>query len=127
MSKEEKVSVKVLLSTINYALEQIAKFDDDFISKLKGLNEVIQWKVEEDISFYSEIKNGEIKGFEGTSANPSLTFEIIDVKSALNLLTGRLEIGELGDKIKLTGDIGKAGQLSFIMDTVKNYIGGLAG
>lgn len=127
MSKEEKVSIKVLLSTINYAIEQIANFDDEFKTKLKGINEVIQWKVDEDISFYTEIRNGEIQGVEGTIDNPSLTFEFIDTKSALNALTGRVEITDLGDKIKLSGDAAKAVQLSFIMDTVKNYIGGLAG
>jgi hypothetical protein len=126
MSKEEKVSVKVLLSTINYAIEQIANFDDEFKAKLKSLDEVIQWRVEDDISFYTEIKNGAIKGFEGVSDNPTLTFEFSDAKSALNFLTGRMEITELGDKIKLSGEAAKAVQLSFIMDTLKNYIGGLA-
>jgi len=41
MSKEEKVCVKVLMNTINYAAKEIAKFDDDYKDKLKGLNELI--------------------------------------------------------------------------------------
>ena len=40
MSKEEKVSVKVLLSTINYAIEQIANFDNEFRTKLSDLDAV---------------------------------------------------------------------------------------
>ncbi|GAI40552.1 unnamed protein product, partial [marine sediment metagenome] len=67
MSKEEKVCVKVLMNMINYAAKEIAKFDDDYKDKLKGLNELIAWKVGDDISFYTEIKDGDINGSEGTA------------------------------------------------------------
>lgn len=127
MSKEEKVCVKVLMNMINYAAKEIAKFDDDYKDKLKGLNESIAWKVGDDISFYTEIKNGVISGSEGTApTNPTLTFEISDAEVALKTLTGRQDINEMGDKIKILGDIGKAEQLNFILDTVKEYLGDLA-
>ena len=51
MSKEEKVCVRVLGSMISYIAGEIAKFDNEFKSKLKGLNEVIQWKIGDDIEW----------------------------------------------------------------------------
>lgn len=126
MSKEEKVCVKVLMNMINYAAKEIAKFDDDYKDKLKGLNELIAWKVGDDISFYTEIKDGDINGSEGTApTNPTITFEISDAEVALKTLTGKQDINEMGDKIKILGDIGKAEQLNFILDTVKEYLGDL--
>ena len=126
MSKEEKVSVKVLINTINYAAKEIAKFDNDFRNKLAGLNEIIAWKVGEDISFYTEIKDGAIDGSEGSPpTNPTLTFELSDPAIALKVLTGRQDINEIMDKVKISGDIKKVEQLNFILDTVKDYLGGL--
>jgi len=126
MSKEEKVSVKVLMNTINYAAKEIAKFDNDYKNRLKGLNEIIAWKVGEDISFYTEIKDGAIDGSEGSPpTNPTLTFEMSDPVIALKILTGRQDINEIMDKVKFSGDIKKVEQLNFILDTVKDYLGGL--
>ncbi len=114
------------MSLINYAAKEIAKFDDDYKDRLKGLNELIAWKVGDDISFYTEIKNGDINGSEGTApTNSTLTFEISDAEVALKILTGRQDINEMGDKIKILGDIGKAEGLNFILDTVKEYLGDL--
>ena len=126
MSKEEKVCVKVLMNMINYAAKEIAKFDDDYKDKLKGLNELIAWKVGDDISFYTEIKDGDINGSEGTApTNPTLTFEISDAEVALKTLTGKQDFKEMGDKVKISGDIKKAEGLNFILDTVKEYLGDL--
>jgi len=124
MSKEEKVCVKVLMNMINYASKEIAKFDDDYKDKLKGLNELIAWKVGDDISFYTEIKDGDINGSEGTAPiNPTITFEISDAEVALKILTGKQDFNEMGDKVKISGDIKKAEGLNFILDTVKEYLG----
>ena len=127
MSKEEKVCIKVLASMINYAAGQLAKFDNDFISKLKGLDEIIQWKIGEDIAYYTEIKDESIRGEDGIASNPSVTFEISDISEALNLLTGRADITKMLDKIKMSGDAAKIQQLSFIMETVEDYMEGLTG
>jgi len=126
MSKEEKVCVKVLMNMINYAAKEIAKFDDDYKDKLKGLNELIAWKVGDDISFYTEIKDGDINGSEGTEPiNPTITFEISDAEVALKILTGKQDFNKMGDKVKISGDIKKAEGLNFILDTVKEYLGDL--
>jgi hypothetical protein len=122
MSIKEKVCVKVLVSMLNYAASQIAKFNSDFKNKLKGLNEIIQWKIGEDIAYCTEIYDENIRGFEGETANPSITFEISDVSGALNLLTGRADISALTGKIKISGDASKIQQLSFIMETVREYM-----
>lgn len=126
MSKEEKVCVKVLMNMINYAAKEIAKFDDDYKDKLKGLNELIAWKVGDDISFYTEIKDGDINGSEGTAPiNPTITFEISDAEVAIKILTGKQDFNKMGDKVKISGDIKKAEGLNFILDTVKEYLGDL--
>ncbi len=126
MSKEERVCVKVLMSLINYAAKEIAKFDDDYKDRLKGLNELIAWKVGDDISFYTEIKDGDINGSEGTApTNPTITIEISDAEVALKILTGKQDFNEMGDKVKISGDIKKAEGLNFILDTVKEYLGDL--
>ena len=126
MSVKEKVSVKILINIMNYASSQITKFDNEFKSKLKGLEETILWKVGDDISYYTEIKNDTIKGSEGDSDNPTLTFEISDVETALNLFTGKIEIVDSMDKIKIIGNAEKVQKLNFILDTVKEYIGDLS-
>ncbi len=126
MSKEQKVCVKVLMNMINYAAKEIAKFDDDYKDKLKGLNELIAWKVGDDISFYTEIKDGDINGSEGTAPiNPTITFEISDAEVAIKILTGKQDFNKMGDKVKISGDIKKAEGLNFILDTVKEYLGDL--
>ncbi|TFF86495.1 MAG: hypothetical protein EU551_01345 [Promethearchaeota archaeon] len=126
MSVKEKVCVKILMNIMNYASGEITKFDNDFKSRLKGLEETIVWKVGDDISFHTEIKNDTIKGSEGDSENPTLTFEISDVKTALNLFTGKIDIVDSMDKIKIIGNAEKVQKLNFILDTVKEYIGDLS-
>lgn len=126
MSVEEKVCVKVLGSMINYAAGQIAKFDNDFKDKLKGLNEVIQWKIGDDIAYYTEIKDQDIKGVDGTAPSPTLTFEISDIGVALKLLTAQADMGSLGDVVKVS-DPEKAQQLAFILEKVGEYSEGMQG
>jgi alkyl sulfatase BDS1-like metallo-beta-lactamase superfamily hydrolase len=119
MSIKEKICVKILMNIMNYASAEITKFDNEFKSKLKGLEETILWKVGDDISYYTEIKNDTIKGEEGKSDNPTLTFEISDVETALNLFTGKIDIADSMDKIKIVGNAEKVQKLNFILDTVK--------
>ncbi len=126
MSVEEKVCVRTLGSMMSYAASQVAKFDEDFKSKLAGLNEVIQYKVGDDIFFHTIIKDQEITGFEGEASNPTLTFEIEEVSKALKLFTGQIDAGELLSVVKFS-DPNKAASLSFIMETVGKYAEGMGG
>ncbi len=126
MSKEEKVCVRTLGSMMAYAAGQIPKFDEDFKSKLAGLNEVIQYKIGDDIFFHTIIKDQEINGFDGEASNPTLTFEIEDVSQALKLFTGQIDAGELLNVVKFS-DPNKAASLSFIMETVGKYAEGMGG
>ena len=127
MSIEEKISVKVLGSMIGYATEELAKFDEEFKSKLKGINEVTQWKIGDDIAFYSEIKDGNIKSFEGIASNPTITFEIEDVSKALKLLTGSINVTDIAKEMKISGEASLIQKLSFIMETVAEYMEGIRG
>jgi hypothetical protein len=126
MSDEEKVCVRVLSSMISYAAGEIAKFDEEFKNKLKGLDEVIQWKIGDDINTYTKIKDQSIKGFDGISENATVIFEIENVSDALRLLTGQIDASELLKIIKFS-DANKAAQLSFITETVASYAEGLGG
>jgi hypothetical protein len=125
LSVQEKVCVKVLGSMITYATNQIAKIDEEFGEKLKQLNEVTQWKIGDDIAYYTELRNGVITEFEGISDSPTLTFEITDVSKALEMLTGRIDMGTLGTIIKVS-DPAKAMELAFVTQTVAKYLQGLA-
>ena len=124
---EEKVCVKVLSSMIAYASDQISQFDDEFKSKLQGLDEIIQWKIGDDIANYTQIKDSKITFVEGTASNPSLTFEIPNVSDALKMLTGQIDQSEFGNIMTIKGDAAKLQELSFIMETVGKYSEGMAG
>ena len=125
MSIEEKVCIKVLGKMITYGVSELAKFDDNVRSKLKGMNEVLQWKIGDDIAFYTEIKNENVTGSEGIASNPSLTIEIGDVTEALNLLTGKKDITEIARIAKLIGDASKFQQLTSILLTIRDYLSDL--
>ena len=131
MSIEEKVSVRELGAMIGYGTEQLAIIDDEFKGKLKGLNEVIQWKIGDDIAYYTEIKDETIKSNDGTASNPTMTFEVPDVSDALALFTqrGDMDIAKIisSGKLKISGDAAKVQQLGFILDTVGKYMEGLGG
>ena len=126
MSKEEKVCLNVIIGMINYATEEILKFDDEFKNKLEGVSEVVQWKIGNDIAYYTEIKEKNIKGYDGIATNPTITFEISSEESALKVLTGKIDMAKLGKEIKISGDASKIQKLAIVMDTVRNYIGDLA-
>ena len=126
MSVEEKVCVRVLSSMISYAAGEIAKFDDEFKGKLAGIDEVLQWKIGDDIATYTVIKDQEIKGFDGIADNPTVTFEIENVGDALKMLTGQTDASEFINIVKVS-DANKAAQLVFIMETVGKYAEGLGG
>ena len=126
MSVEEKVCVRVLGSMISYAAGEIVKFDDDFKSKLSGIDEVLQWKIGDDIANYTVIKDQTIKGFDGIAENPTITFTIEKVEDALKMLTGQIDASELLNVIKFS-DAEKAAKLAFITETVGKYAEGLRG
>jgi hypothetical protein len=126
MSVEEKVCVRVLSSMISFAAGEIAKFDNDFKSKLAGIDEVLQWKIGDDIATYTVIKNQEIIGYDGIADNPTVTFTIEDVGDALKMLTGQVDAGDLLKIVKFS-DADKAAKLAFITETVAKYAEGLTG
>jgi len=126
MSVEEKVCVRVLGGMISYVAGEIAKFDDDFKSKLAGIDEVLQWKIGDDIANYIVIKDQEIKGFDGIADNPTVTFTIENVGDALKMLTGQVDASELLNIVKFS-DPEKAAKLAFITETVAKYAEGMRG
>ena len=109
---------------ISFAAGEIAKFDDDFKGKLAGLDEVLQWKIGDDIATYTVIKDNSIQGFDGIADNPTITFEIEDVGEALKLLTGQTDPLEFVNIVKVS-DPDRAAKLAFIMETVGSYAEGL--
>jgi hypothetical protein len=124
MSIQEKVCVKVLGSMITYATNQIAMMDKEFGSKFKKINEIIQWKIGDDIAYYTEIKGGNIKEFEGVSEAATLTFEISNVSKALEMLTGRIDSNSLVEVMTVSDPV-KATELAFITQTVAKHLQGL--
>ena len=120
MSKEEKVVVKTMASMLTYAISQIKTMDEDYANKLKELNEVIQWKIGDDIAYYQEIKDGDIKQIEGVSDSPTLTFEI-GVSDAIKMLTAQADMTTLATKMKIS-DPAKALELGWMMEKVGSLL-----
>ncbi|MHA1271760.1 MAG: hypothetical protein ACTSPY_18380 [Candidatus Helarchaeota archaeon] len=127
MSKEEKICVLVLMKLINYISSQIATFDNDFKSKLTGLDEIVEWKVGDDIKYYTIIKDGNINGSDETPGSPTLSFIIDNAESALKVLSGKVDFDEALNMIKITGKASLAQKLNFILEKVNEYIGDLTG
>jgi len=126
LSTEEKVVIKTMASMLTYAIGQIAKMDEEYANKLKELNEVIQWKIGDDIAYYQIVKDGEIKEVEGISDSPTLTFEIADVSAALKMLTGQAGMDAMVGKMNIS-DGDKALKLGFMMEKVGEYMEGMGG
>jgi len=123
MSIQEKVCIRVLGSMIGYAAAEITKFDEDFKNKLEGYEEVIQWKIGDDIAYYTTIKDKTITSGDGIAANPTITLEIDDVSEALNVLIGKSDMSALIGKINIIGgDPQKLLTFSLIMQTVREYL-----
>jgi hypothetical protein len=127
MSTEEKVVVKTMASMLTYAISQVAKMDEEYANKLKALGEeVIQWKIGDDIAYYQILKDGDIKEVEGISDSPTLTFEIADVSAALKMLTGQAGMDAMVGKMNIS-DGNKALKLGFMMEKVGEYMEGMGG
>ncbi|MCP4764170.1 MAG: hypothetical protein GY870_20525 [archaeon] len=127
MSEEEIVSVKVLMNAIGYASQQIALVDEEYKNKLNSVNASTVYKVADDYIFVTEINDGKISSYEGSSPlDATVTIEFNDYPTALAAMTGRIDLNAPSEKIKITGDEVKMAELSFILESVKEYIGGMA-
>jgi len=126
LSDEQKVVIKTMSSMMTYAISQIATMDSDYANKLKEVNEVIQWKIGDDITYYQVIKDGDIKHFEGVADSPTLTFEIAEVADGLKMFTGQADMTALVSKMKIS-DPAKALELGFMMEKVGEYMEGMGG
>jgi hypothetical protein len=115
------------MKVINYAANEITKFDEDYRKKLQGLDSSILWKVGRDLTFFTKIKDGIITSGEGEIDNPTIAIDIRDIREALKMLTGQVEFTDMAKKAKIAGDAQKVQQNLFILDTVKNYLGDLTG
>ena len=134
MSKEEKVSMRILMHALNFGMQEIAKFDNDFKSKLAGKNVAMVWKIGDDISFVTEIVDGEIKGYEGAGPdNPTLKIEIGDAGKGISMLMsgaeggGSLDLSSMTKDVKISGDAAKIPELSFMLEGIANYLGDMMG
>ncbi len=125
MSEEEKICVRVLINMITFAIKQITTMDAEYKAKIEPLNEITQWNIGDDISYYSEMKGTDIKLIEGKAPSPSLTIEIIDAPSALQMLTGQAPIQQMmvDKKFNVIGDQQRIPNVMFIFDTVNKYLG----
>jgi len=126
LSDEQKVVIKTMSSMMTYAISQIATMDSDYANKLKEVNEVIQWKIGDDITYYQVIKDGDIKHFEGVADSPTLTFEIAEVADGIKMFTGQADMTALVSKMKIS-DPAKALELGFMMEKVGEYMEGMGG
>ena len=125
MSTEEKVFVKIMSGMMTYAIGQVAQMDEEYANKLKGLDEVTQYKIGDDIAYYTVIKDGKVEGFEGTADNPTLVTEIA-LEDAVKMYSGQADPASLVSKMKFS-DANKALELGFILEKVGEYMEGMGG
>ena len=127
MSKKLEVCIRILMKAINYAANEIAKFDDEYKKKLQGIESIIIWKMGRNLTFYTEIWDGKIMSGEGEKENASLAIEIDDIKRALKMLTGQVDFADMIKIAKISGDSQKIQQNVFILEAVKEYLGDIIG
>jgi hypothetical protein len=112
------------MAMTNYATKEVLKMDASFKKKIQGLNEKILWKVGDDISYLTTIKNGKVEGdfitADVTADDATLVFEISDATAALKVLSGA-EVGDFAKNVKVS-DMKKATQLAFMTTTVGEYL-----
>jgi hypothetical protein len=108
------------MAMTNYATKEVLKMDASFKKKIQGLNEKILWKVGDDISYLTTIKNGKVEGDFITADDATLVFEISDATAALKVLSGA-EVGDFAKNVKVS-DMKKATQLAFMTTTVGEYL-----
>lgn len=125
MSTEEKVFVKIMSGMMTYAIGQVAQMDEEYANKLKALDEVIQYKVGDDIAYYTVIKDGKVEGFDGTADNPTLVNEIA-LEDMVKMFSGQADPATLVSKMKIS-DANKALELAFIMEKIGEYMEGMGG
>ena len=125
MSTEEKVFVKIMSGMMTYAIGQVAQMDEDYANKLKALDEVTQYKIGDDIAYYTVIKDGKVEGFEGTADNPTLVTEIA-LEDAVKMYSGQADPASIVSKMKIS-DANKAAELAFILEKVGEYMEGMGG
>jgi len=124
-SEEEKLCVKILGDTIVYVANQVAEIDAEYREKLSKLDDILEWKIGDDITFYIIIKDGKVEGYNATgktlnlaeALDPTLTFTIEDVDVGLQLLTGRLDL-EKAEEVVENSDPEKTEELRFILEAV---------
>ncbi len=125
MSTEEIVFVKIMSGMMTYAIGQVAQMDEDYANKLKALDEVTQYKIGDDIAYYTVIKDGKVEGFEGTADNPTLVTEIA-LDDAVKMYSGQADPASIVSKMKIS-DANKAAELAFILEKVGEYMEGMGG
>lgn len=125
MSTEKKVFIKIMSGMMTYAIGQVAQMDEDYANKLKGLNEVIQYKIGDDVEYYTVIKDGNVEGFDGVADSPTLVNEI-PLDDAVKMFSGQADMASLVSKMKIS-DANKAAELAFIMEKVGEYMEGMGG
>ena len=125
MTTEEIVFVKIMSGMMTYAIGQVAQMDEDYANKLKVLDEVTQYKIGDDIAYYTVIKDGKVEGFEGTADNPTLVTEIA-LEDAVKMYSGQADPASLVSKMKFS-DANKALELGFILEKVGEYMEGMGG
>ena len=115
------------MKAINYAANEIAKFDDEYKKKLQGIESIIIWKVGRNLTFYTEIKDGKIMIGEGEKENASFAIEMNDIKMALKMLTGQMGFADMTKIARISGDSQKLQESIFILEAVKDYLGDIIG
>ncbi len=123
MSVEEKLCVKILANMLSYATNQIMQIDDEFKEKMSTLNHTIQWKIGNDLNYYSEMKEGKSAMIEGETDNPTITFKVADAEVALKVLGGQAEIDKMDKDVEIIGEASKISELMFVLDTLRKYLG----
>lgn len=120
------LSARIMLATLLFVTEEIAKVDTNFQNLIKNESLIVQWTIEEGPSSYFEIDNGKITCIRDQKhPQPDIIISINNSKTAVKVLKGSLktikEENEAGN-VLISGEESKIEEFNPILEKIEEYL-----
>ena len=115
------------MGMMDYATQLILKEDAEFKKKVEALNEKILYKIGDNISYVTEIKDGKVAGKFGDIDDATLIFTFDTPRTYLESFSAtEADIGKFLEKVTVS-DMNKANEMIFITQTLAEYLKDIMG